>query len=123
MNHIFTVTDADPSLLIKEEFYGGVKTTQRILKEYIDNNEHWPKQHYTQLDSEEAPGIKDIKWVELYSKPGKFVPPEKKLLWKYYNTDPGKVRVKNVRNQSKESKLQRKMRTTTEDKENTHTAN
>jgi hypothetical protein len=114
INHVFTVLDSDPSTLLKKEFVGGVESGQRILLP-IHNGTKWMNNHYNETEIDEAPGMKDIKWVELYSKIGKYVPKEKKALWKYYNEDPGAVRKAKVKSQSKQSKKQRNERTVTAD--------
>jgi hypothetical protein len=114
INHIFTVLDTDASTLLKKEFFGAVESSQRILLP-IHEGTKWMNSHYNETELDEGPGMKDIKWVELYSKIGKYVPPEKKALWKYYNEDPGAVRKDKVKSQSKQSKKQRNERTVTVD--------
>jgi hypothetical protein len=112
VNHIFTVHIEQPTTLLKHEFYGGIQTHQELLlPAKVGTN--WMNEIYNQLELEEPPGMKDIKWIELYSKIGKYVPPEKKALWKYYHTDPGTVRKDKVSMQAKQSRKQRKERSTT----------
>jgi hypothetical protein len=113
-NHVFTVHHTDPSVLLKQEYHGGPTTSQSILLP-IHNGTNWMNSHYRETKIETAPGMKDIKWVELYSKIGKYVPEEKKKEWYCYHTDPGLVRKEKVKRQSKESKRQRKERTVTVD--------
>jgi hypothetical protein len=98
--------------LLKHEFYSGIQMHQELLlPAKVGTN--WMNEIYNQLELEEPPGMKDIKWIELYSKIGKYVPPEKKALWKYYHTDPGTVRKDKVSMQAKQSRKQRKERSTT----------
>jgi hypothetical protein len=112
VNHIFTVHIDQPTLLLKHEFYGGLQTQQELLLPAKVGTK-WMNDIYNETEIEEAPGMKDIKWIELFSKIGKYVPEEKKALWAPYHTDPGAVRKEKVNLQSKQSKRQRKERTTT----------
>jgi hypothetical protein len=113
-NHIFTVHDSDPTVLVKHEFFGGIESRQTILLPK-HNDTKWMNSHYTESEIEDPPGMKDIKWVELYSKIGKYVPENKRREWYPYHIDPGTVRKDLVKNQAKQSKKQRKERTVTVD--------
>ena len=59
---------------------------------------------------ENPPGIKDIKWVELYTKYRKFIPQEKQQQWKYYREDPGLQKKQAVKKHSKAERELRKKR-------------
>jgi hypothetical protein len=54
-----------------------------------------------------------IKWIELFSKIGKYAPREKKAMWIYYHTAPGSIFKERVTLPSKQSKKKRKERATT----------
>jgi hypothetical protein len=111
-NHIFTINDTAPTTLVKHEFFGALPTMQEILLP-VHSGTKWMNAHYNESKIDEPPGMKDIKWVELYSKIAKYVPKEKREEWYYYHTDPGTIRKEKVKNQSKASKRQRKERTVT----------
>jgi hypothetical protein len=58
-------------------------------------------------------GLPDIKWKELHSKWGKYVPEDKKQQWRYYNEAPPKEKIAAVAKHSKDARLQRKDQTRT----------
>ena len=56
------------------------------------------------------PGLPDIKWVELYSKWGRFIPQEVKKQFKYYSGKPPKLVQAEVKKQSQAAKKNRQTR-------------
>ena len=82
-NHCFTVHHTDPITLLTAEHNGDTEQRQRVLNSWIeiDPNDERDKtrcQLFTinQVNrlQEEAPGMKDIKWVELRTN-GRSMPP------------------------------------------------
>jgi hypothetical protein len=58
-------------------------------------------------------GLQDIKWIEMHDKWGRYIPPDKKKEWRYYNEKPPPEVYKRVTKQSKASRQQRQDRTRT----------
>lgn len=90
---------------------------QLLVKEPFRNTE-WSSS--LELKTLLPPGLQDIKWLELYSKWGKFVPEDRKQGLKYYVNEPPKELKNNIRKQAREAKTTRNKRTrgAAADKEN-----
>ena len=72
--------------------------------------EFWREQQATPIP---PVGLPDIKWKELHSKWGPFVPQEKRQQWRYYHEAPPKEKLAEVSKHSKKARLQRSKRTRT----------
>ena len=57
-----------------------------------------------------APGLANIKWNELYSKWGKFIPEHRKRGFKYYTEEPPATLKRSIADQSKAAKAARAKR-------------
>ena len=57
-----------------------------------------------------APGLPNQKWLELYSKWGKYVLEEKKKGFKYYTEKPSREIINAIKKQSAENRALRKSR-------------
>ena len=102
--HVFTVTNEDPTVMLKQASVSGPVVEETIVTGQL------PAEVRPNPKMIEPKEIADIKWVELYDKWGKLVPPAKKKEWKYFNEDPGPVRrgkVKAERNKAKALRSQR----------------
>ena len=110
VNHIFEVSDDNPTTMKTQVCDGKpVKTQQLLKREFIDYD--WANN--LQLVRLPEPGIQDIKKVELYNKWRLLVPFHKRSLWKYYRDAPDLALRNKVKDHTKESKKQRTERSRT----------
>lgn len=117
VNHIFTARDDNPTIMYKQKYDGYTETAQVIIKrEYVSTD--WYKN--VQVLPLVAPGIQDIKWMELYNKWRKLVPSDRHNKWFYFCNPPSKATEDRVRQHTKASKKQRTDRSRTIDKQNTN---
>ena len=72
-NHVFTCYDTDPTRIHMQEYHGAPTTTQTLLKKNVEVD--WWKHRPPHC---EAPGLQDVKWIELHKKWGPLIPEEKK---------------------------------------------
>jgi hypothetical protein len=115
-HHCFLVSanrDNGNTMYMEPYVDSGDEISRRLVKPIARDDAFW-------LTLEEPPSIPpveilDIKWVELYDKWGKFIPLDKKTEWRYYHEDPGPVRRKAIKSNTKAAKLARKGRTRTND--------
>ena len=106
-NHIFTVKHSDSNAMLVQEYSGAPAVRQQlVLEDYCDMD--W-KQLF-KLQSLTPPGLPDIKWNELYSKWGKFVPEDRKAGLKYYTEKPPASLKKAIAQQSAQAKAARAKR-------------
>jgi len=109
-NHVFTCYKTDPENLHIQEHNGGASTVQKLVKPAFLNTD-WSR--ICKPEMMKPPGMKDIKWKELFDKWKPLIPLEKRKEYRYYNEDPGKERRDNVKGNTKASKKARKERTAT----------
>ncbi len=90
-SHIFTCDiDDEPHSLSVQQYDGAEKTRYDMMLPQYESNFDW----VTEMAPEgiDGAGLSDIKWLELHSKWGEFVPPEKKRTFRCCRDDPGKKR-------------------------------
>jgi hypothetical protein len=114
-NHIFTVdinrNNGNSMFLLQSDGCNDEKELKLVKKQYLLNDAaFWREQ---QPETIQPVGLQDIKWKELYSKWGHYVPQEKKQQWRYYNEAPPKDKIDAVAKQNKQARQQRKQRTRT----------
>ena len=103
-NHVFTVRAKDSNHMIIQESARSQPTRQLlVLKAYreVDWRQLFKLQKLT------PPGLLDIKWNELYSKWGKFVPEDRKSGQKYFTEQPPASLKKAIAAQAAEAKATR----------------
>ena len=110
-NHIFECHANDPCNLHVQEHDGAPVTIQQIVKRNWIGKDYCP--NGTRPEVLQHPGMKDIKYKELYDKWRPLIPVEKRAQYKYYNEDPGDEIRGKVKTQSKEAKTARKNRSAT----------
>jgi hypothetical protein len=109
-HHVFTVHGNNANKMIMQEANGeDMKELVVVLPVYQGDNVNWRKTMMT-MDVSLPPGLPDIKWVELYSKWGRFIPEEVKPLFKYYYDKPPKIVAAEVKRQAKEAQRSRQSR-------------
>jgi len=110
-NHIFECHKDDPTNLHVQEYDGSEVSTQQLVKR------NWIKKDWCPREERPAqlqhPGMKDIKYKELYDKWRPLIPFEKRKEYKYYNDDPGDEIRGKVKTETKASKAARKSRSAT----------
>ena len=108
--HIFTVTMDDSNTLQMQVADAEEEVALEVTRpQYQGDDVDWRKAMGS-LTVSEPPGLPDIKWVELYSKWGRFIPAEEKLKFKYYCEKPPKMVAAEVKKQSKEARSNRQSR-------------
>ena len=106
-NHIFTVRSSDSNCMLIQECSGApVLRQQLVLPQFRDVD--W--RHYFQLEKLKPPGLPDIKWNELYSKWGQFIPEDRKHGLKYYIEKPPASLKRAIAAQSAQAKAARAKR-------------
>jgi len=110
-NHTFKCHANDPTNLHVREFHGAPEVIQQLVKRNWKNKDWFPLG--TQPEQLQHPGMKDIKYKELYDKWRPLIPVEKRKEYKCYNDDPGDEMRGKVKKESKESKAARKNRSAT----------
>ena len=106
-NHVFTVRARDSNTMIIQEYNGAPKERQVLVLEAFRDND-WTE-HFI-LETVDPPGLPDIKWNELYSKWGRFVPQHRKHGLVYYCNKPPPSVKKKIEEQAKAAREQRKQR-------------
>ena len=86
-NHVFTCNALDHSNLHVQEYWGAPITKQRIVKTSVVNTD-WSNRA-NKPEMLQYPGMKDIKYKELYDKWRPLVPVAKRKEYKCYDIDPG----------------------------------
>ena len=84
-NHIFTVSAAESNTIMIQEHNGAPVIRQVLMLPEYQGIDWWP---LFKLEVAPAAGLPDIKWNELYSKWGKFVPDNRKEGLSYYVQEP-----------------------------------
>ena len=106
-NHVFTVDTVDSNTMLLQEHAGAaIERQSLVLKQYQDVD--WKP--LLSLEVLPAPGLPDIKWNELYAKWGRFIPADKKAVFKYYSTAPPATIKKKIAEQSAMAKKAREKR-------------
>jgi hypothetical protein len=111
-NQISTVTSAKPNTLLMQQADGKAVVELEAVKPQCRTNVDWRRTMFT-MDISPAPRVPDIKWVELYSKWGHFIPEHIKPHFKHYHDKPPKVVATEVKRQAKEAKQNRLSHTRT----------
>ena len=106
-NHVFTVRARDSDAMIIQEFAGAPPSRQILVKKAFREAD-WTK--LFDLQELTPPGLPDIKWNELYSKWGRFVPEHRKSGLKYYLERPPQAVKDAIKEQSAQEKAARKKR-------------
>jgi hypothetical protein len=106
-NHVFTVKAKDSNTMMVQE-YGGAPVTRELLVNEPFRDVDW--RSLFQLQAIVPPGLPDIKWNELYSKWGKFVPENRKPGLKYFMEKPPVEVKKRIAEQSAQAKAVRATR-------------
>ena len=76
-NHIFVVRARDSNIMAMQEYSGATNTRQElVLPAFRGDDVNWAD-HF-KLNEVIGPGLPDIKWNELYSKWGRFIPEDRK---------------------------------------------
>lgn len=84
-NHVFTVKASDSNSMVVQEHAGAEPVRHLLVREQFRNINWRP---LFQLQELVPPGLPDIKWNELFSKWGKFVPENRKKGLKYFTEKP-----------------------------------
>jgi hypothetical protein len=109
-HHVFTVHSNNANTMVMQEADGEQEIQLVVVRPvYHGTNVNWRKTMMT-MDVSIPPGLPDIKWVELYSKWGRFIPEEIKPQFKYYHDKPSKVIAAEVKKQARQAKEGRKSR-------------
>lgn len=109
-NHIFTVRARDSNNIMIQEYDGQEKIRQEIvLKAFQGPGIDWNP--LFKLEVVPPPGLPDIKWNELYSKWGRFVPEDRKQGLIYYINKPPPSLKKRIEEQAREARAHRSKRT------------
>jgi hypothetical protein len=113
-NHVFTVDinrDNGNSMAFQECDGSDVEEKLMIKKAYRDKDSTF----WNELQPTSIPPIslQDITWIEMHDKWGRFIPPDKKKQWRYYNEKPPPEVYQRVKKHSKASKKTRQDRTRT----------
>jgi hypothetical protein len=107
-NHIFTV-DANDSNTMQIQEFAGAPVIRKLLVHKDFRDVDW--RPLFDLQKLSPPGLPDIKWNELYSKWGQFVPQERKKELKYFLDKPPPTLKKAIAEQSAAARKARDMRT------------
>jgi hypothetical protein len=86
-NHVFTVHAKDSNAMIIRE-YAGAPITRQLLVDKAFRECDWQNLFKLNQMNSKPPGLPDIKWNELYSKWGRFVPENRKKGLKYFVEKP-----------------------------------
>jgi hypothetical protein len=113
-NHVFTVDinrNNGNSMAFQECDGSAVVEKLMIKRAYRDNDSTF----WNELQPTVLPpiGLQDIKWIEMHDKWGRYIPPDKKKQWRYYNEKPPPEVYQRVKKHSKASKKTRQDRTRT----------
>jgi hypothetical protein len=114
-HHIFTVKEEDANTLVMQE--ADMEEERPLLVVPIQHqgaDVNWRRLMMT-MTLCVPPGLPDIKWVELYSKWGRFIPDDIKKEFKYYSDKPPKIvraQVKKLAKLAKENRNSRGRSTT-----------
>ena len=103
-NHVFTVRARDSNWIMMQEYDGAPINRQELVKPAFRSCDWKP---LIKLELPRAPGLPDIKWNELCSKWGKFVPEENKKGLIYYTKKPPPSLLKRLAEQKKQSRAHR----------------
>jgi hypothetical protein len=106
-NHVFTVKARDSNAMIIQEYSGAEPVRQLLVKKEFQDKDWKPLFNLSLLT---PPGLPDIKWNELYSKWGRFVPEDRKSGLKYFVEKPPESLKKAIAEQSAEAKAARAKR-------------
>jgi hypothetical protein len=107
-NHCFTVRATDSNSIMVQECAGAPVRRVVLVKKEFQQRDWRPLFILKELV---PPGLPDIKWNELYSKWGRFVPEDKKGQLKYYVEKPPASLKKAIAEQSAQAKAARAKRT------------
>jgi hypothetical protein len=107
-NHIFTVEADDSNTMMIQEFAGAPITRKVLVHKDFRDVEWGPLFDLQKLS---PPGLPDIKWNELYSKWGQFVPQDRKKGLKYFLEKPPASLKKAIAEQSAAARKERDKRT------------
>jgi len=110
-NHVFTCTALKPFALQVQEHWGAPVVKQDVVKKECVSTD-WGNIS-NMPDVLKHPGMKDIKYKELYDKWRPLIPIEKRKEYKYYNEEPGEVIRGKVKANTKQAKATRSSRTAT----------
>jgi hypothetical protein len=107
-NHIFTVHTNDSNTMAIQEYAGSPISRQTLVHQAFRDVDWRP---LFELKTVSPPGLPDIKWNELYSKWGQFVPEERKKGLKYFVQKPPASLKRAIAEQSAAAKKARSTRT------------
>jgi hypothetical protein len=107
-NHVFTVRDRDPNVMLIQEWAGDAPKRQVLVRKAFQNVD-W--KDLFKLSPLVPPGLPDIKWNELYSKWGRFVPEDRKSGLKYFVEEPPDSLKKSIAEQNNDARQARAKRT------------
>lgn len=110
-NHVFSCNCLQPFTLHVQEHWGAPVVKQTIVKEHSLSTD-WGN-IANKPDMLEPPGMKDIKYKELYDKWRPLIPTEKRNQYKYYKDEPGEAIRGKVKANTKAAKAARIGRTST----------
>ena len=106
-NHIFTVRSFDSNTMLIQECAGAPVRRQKLVLPPLQEVDWRPLFVLKQL---KPPGLPDIKWNELYSKWGRFVPEERKKGLKYFAEKPPETLKRSIAAQSAAARKARAQR-------------
>ena len=108
-NHVFTCTALEPFALQAQEYWDAPITKQKIVKKHSISTD-WSNPN-NKPEVLQHPGMKDIKYKELYDKWRPLIPIHKREEYKYYKDDPGEEIRGKVKANTKAAKAARAGRT------------
>ena len=101
-NHIFTVHASNSNVMVVQEYDGAPLQRQALVhKDYCGVLDWEP---LFKLSTVPGLGLPDIKWNELYTKWGHFVPQDQKHGLKYFTEEPPKTLKRAIAEQAAEAK-------------------
>ena len=106
-NHVFVVSSSDSNAITLQEYAGAAAVRQELVLKAFQTVDWRP---LFQLEVLKAPGLPDIKWNELYSKWGRFIPEDRKIGLKYYVQEPPLSVKKKIAQQTAEARRARDKR-------------
>jgi hypothetical protein len=102
-NHIFTVKSKDSKAMMIQE-YASAPVVRQVLVNKALHDFDWGS--LFKLEQLTPPGLPDIKWNELYSKWGKFVPEHRESGLKYFVEKPPESFKRAIAEQSAKEQFQ-----------------
>lgn len=106
-NHVFTVLHSNSNTMMMQEYAGATVQQQELVRMQYQNVDWKP---LFKLEMLPPIGLPDIKWNELYSKWGRFVPEDKKSGLKFYIMKPPETVKQKIAEQSAEARKAREKR-------------